>query len=72
MGNDVLYDGSSLASTRIGRTPEAHQVAERRAAARAVAGNFAVDAADCAQLLEMLGLTARDGLARNTERTDRG
>lgn len=63
MGNDVLYDGSSLASTRIGRVPEEHQTAERRAATRAVAGNFARDADDCAELLDMLGLTANDGKA---------
>jgi hypothetical protein len=62
MGNDVLYDGSSLASTRIGRVPDEHQAAERRAATRAVAGNFARDAGDCAELLAMLGLTPQDGL----------
>ena len=68
MGNDVLYDGSSYAGTHIGRTPEAHQVAERRAAVRALAGNFAADAADCTLLLNMLGLTPQDGLA-NTKGT---
>lgn len=57
MGNDLLYDGSSILGTHIGRAPEEHQAAERRA------GNFARDAADCAQLLEMLGLTPQDGLA---------
>ncbi len=62
MGNDVLYNGGATAGTHIGRAPEEHQVAERRAAARAVAGNFAVDAEDCAQLLDMLGLTPQDGL----------
>lgn len=62
MGNDVLYDGSSFVGTHVGRVPEAHRVAVRRAAVRAVAGNFAVDAEDCAELLEMLGLTPQDGL----------
>lgn len=61
MGNDVLYDGSSHASTRIGRTDEAHQKAERRAAVRALASNHARDAADCALLLDALGLTAEEG-----------
>lgn len=64
MGNDVLYDGSSWAGTHIGRTEEAHQIAERRAAVRALAGNHARDAADCALLLDMLGLTPQDGLDR--------
>lgn len=64
MGNDVLYDGCSFATTRIGRTPEDHQAAERRAAARAVAGNFATDAADCAEMLDALGLTAEEGKQR--------
>lgn len=63
MGNDVLYDGSSFVGTHVGRVPEAHRVAERRAAVRAVAGNFAVDASDCAHLLELLGLTAEEGKA---------
>lgn len=63
MGNDLLYDGSSILGTHIGRAPEEHQAAERRAAARAVAGNFARDAEDCALLLDMLGLNPQDGLA---------
>jgi hypothetical protein len=36
---------------------------QRRLAARAVASN-AVDVGDCAELLEILGLTATDGLGK--------
>jgi hypothetical protein len=67
MGNDVLYNGASTAGTHIGRVPDAHQAAERRVAARAVAGNFARDAEDCAQLLAMLGLTPQDGLRKKAD-----
>lgn len=58
-----MYDGSSFVGTHVGRVPEAHRVAERRAAVRAVAGNFATDAEDCAVLLDMLGLKPEDGRA---------
>jgi len=61
MGNDVLYDGSSLATTRIGPVSDEHRAAERRAAVRALASNHAHDAADCTLLLDMLGLTAAEG-----------
>lgn len=64
MGNDVLFNGASTAGTHVGRAPEEYQATERRAAVRAVAGNFAVDAPDCTQLLEMLGLTAVEGKQR--------
>lgn len=64
MGNDILYDGSSRAGTHIGRTDEAYRVAERRAAVRALASNHARGAADCAQLLDMLGLDASEGKQR--------
>lgn len=62
MGNDVLYDGSSYAGTHIGRTEEAHRIAERRAAVLAVASNHARGAADCALLLDALGLKPEEGL----------
>lgn len=64
------HDGWDVSWFRIGRTPEAHQVAERRAAARAVAGNFAVDAADCAELLDALGLKPEDGLTTNGKKVN--
>lgn len=64
MGNDLLYNGAATAGTHIGRVPDAHQIAERRAAVRALASNHAHDAADCALLLDMLGLTPQDGLDR--------
>lgn len=64
MGSDFLTD-ATLGLRRKGASPEQDEFVqqERRAAARVVAGTFARDADDCAELLAMLGLTASDGKA---------
>jgi hypothetical protein len=62
MGSDFASD-ATLAARRVYVDPaQIEQVrAARRRAARALASNHARDAADCALLLEMLGLTAGEG-----------
>jgi hypothetical protein len=61
MGSDFNHDGT-LAMRRLHIDPEKIKLEqqERRTAARYVAGR-AHDAADCADLLAALGLTAEEG-----------
>ena len=48
---------------KLHQTPAARNTPrERRQAARAVAGNFAQDALDCALILNVLGLAPEEGL----------
>lgn len=56
----ALLDGTSAA--RPDRL-DAQIIAERQRKAALAVAHRAVDAADCAELLAMLGLTAQDGLA---------
>jgi hypothetical protein len=64
----MVHDGALLDGTsaiRPDRLEDAVRVERNRKAARTVAGTFARDAADCAVLLDMLGLTPQDGLTTN-------
>ena len=63
MGNDVMFNGSAAAGTRIGHTDDTYRADERRRAVRALAGNHARSAADLTLLLDALGLTAEEGKA---------
>lgn len=65
MGSDFSSD-ATLGLRRKHASPEQREFVaqERRAAARMVAGTFAQDADDCAELLALLGLTPQDGLDR--------
>lgn len=58
--SDALLLGTSDVNTRIGKADERVVREQRRCAARAVAGNFARDVADCALLLDMLGLDPQE------------
>lgn len=65
MGNDYLADDATMVRPRVLVDPSAiaYEQRQRRAAARHVASR-AHDAVDCTDLLEMLGLTAKEGAAR--------
>ncbi len=63
----MVHDGALLDGTsaiRPDRLDDAIRIERNRKAARVVAGTFARDAEDCAELLAMLGLTAQEGKAR--------
>lgn len=62
---DDFHSDATLALRRVYVDPAQQEIVqdERRRAARVVAGGFARNAADCAQLLSMLGLTAEEGKA---------
>lgn len=60
----MVHDGALLDGTsaiRPDRLDDEVRTERNRKAARVVAGTFARDAADCAVLLDMLGLTAKEG-----------
>lgn len=62
----MVHDGALLDGTsaiRPDRLDDEVRTERNRKAARVVAGTFARDAADCAVLLDMLGLTAEEGKA---------
>jgi hypothetical protein len=65
MGSDFSSD-ATLAMRRVHTDPAKRALVreERRKAARVLAGTFARDAADCALLLDVLGLTADEGKQR--------
>jgi hypothetical protein len=61
----MVHDGALLDGTgsiRPDRVDDAVRDERNRKAARVLAGTHARDAADCALLLDMLGLTPQDGL----------
>ena len=60
---DAVLNGTTSVSTRIGKAEEEYVLEQRRKAAVAVAGTFARDAQDCAELLAMLGLRPAEGKA---------
>lgn len=60
---DAVLNGTTSVSTRIDKAEEAYIRNRDRRAILAVAGTFAKDAQDCAELLAMLGLTPTEGKA---------
>ena len=68
---DDFHSDATLALRRIYVDPAQQELVqeERRRAARVVAGGFARDADDCAELLSMLGLTPQDGLTAKGKRS---
>jgi hypothetical protein len=62
MGREFSSDATlALRRAHVDPAAVAHERRQRRSAARAIAGAFAHDAADCALLLDALGLTAGEG-----------